>query len=210
MAKVEAEEKNYDREYKKEFVFVDPIMKIKLPLVLNVQLTSIEENHLRTIGIDFKKMLRESINREAFYMYTQTYFDSLKRNATEIDVVLKCDNHIWNDFLRPLIDFTKLAKRPVIYCSSYINRILLSYIAKDYKRSEPSQMLQKTEFQFNNKTLTLICDEKLEWDNLETLVYDKSNKRLALKINYNYEHAPNEPSEPDIPFETYKSLIASI
>ena len=71
-------------------------------------------------------------------------------------------------------------------------------------------MLQKTEFQFNNKTLTLICDEKLEWDNLETLLYDKSNKRLALKINYNYEHSPNEPSGPDFPFETYKSLIASI
>ena len=210
MAKVEAEEKNYDREYKKEFVFVDPIMKIKLPLVLNVQLTSIEENHLCTIDIDFKKMLRESIHREAFYMYTKAYFDSLKRNAKEIDVVLKCDDHIWDDFLRPLIDFTKLAKRPVIYCSSYINSILLSYIAKDYKRSEPSQMLQKTEFQFNNKTLTLICDEKLEWDNLETLLYDKSNKRLALKINYNYEHSPNEPSGHDFSFETYKSLIASI
>ena len=68
MAKVEAQEQNYDKEYKKEFVFVDPIMKIKLPLVLSVQLTSIEENHLRTIGIDFKTMLRESINREAFYM----------------------------------------------------------------------------------------------------------------------------------------------
>ena len=210
MAKVEAEEKNYDREYKKEFVFVDPIMKIKLPLVLSVQLTNIEENHLRTIGIDFKKMLSESINREAFYMYTKAYFDSLKRNAKEIDVVLKYDNHIWDDFLHPLINLTKLAKRPVIYCSSYINSILLSYIAKDYKRSEPSQMLQKTEFQFNNKTLTLICDEKLEWDNFETLIYDKSNKRLALKINYNYEHSPNEPSGPDFSFETYKSLIASI
>ena len=109
-----------------------------------------------------------------------------------------------------MIDFTKLSKRPVIYCSSYINGILLSYIAKEYKKSEPSQMLQKTEFQFNNKTLTLICDERLEWNNFEILLYDKSNKRLALKINYNYEHAPNEPSEPDIPFETYKSLIASI
>ena len=210
MAKVEAEEKNYDREYKKEFVFVDPIMKIKLPLVLTVQLTSIEENHLRNIDIDFKKMLRESINREAFYMYTKAYFDSLKRNAKEIDVVLRDNERIWDDFLRPLIDFTKLTKRPVIYCSSYINGILLSYIAKDYKKSESSQMLQKTEFQFNNKTLTLICDEKLEWDNLETLVYDKSNKRLALKINYNYEHSPNEPSDPDFPFETYKSSISLI
>ena len=210
MAKVEAEEKNYDREYKKEFVFVDPIMKIKLPLVLSVQLTSIEENHLRTIGIDFKKMLRESIHREAFYMYTKAYFDSLKRNAKEINVVLRDNERIWDDFLRPLIDFTKLAKRPVIYCSSYINGILLSYIAKDYKKSEPSQMLQKTEFQFNNKTLTLICDEKLEWDNFETLIYDKSNKRLALKINYNYEHSPNEPSDLDFPFETYKSSISLI
>ena len=210
MAKVEAEENNCDREYKKEFVFVDPIMKIKLPLVLTVQLTSIEENHLRTIDIDFKKMLRESIHREAFYMYTKAYFDSLKRNAKEIDVVLRDNERIWNDFLRPLIDFTKLAKRPVIYCSSYINSILLSYIAKDYKKSEPSQMLQKTEFQFNNKTLTLICDEKLEWNDFETLIYDKSNKHLALKINYNYEHSPNEPSEPDFPFETYKSSISLI
>ena len=210
MAKVEAEEKNCDREYKKEFVFVDPIMKIKLPLVLNVQLTSIEENHLRTIDIDFKKMLRENINREAFYMYTKAYFDSLKRNAKEINVVLRDNERIWDDFLRPLIDFTKLTKRPVIYCSSYINSILLSYIAKDYKKSEPSQMLQKTEFQFNNKTLTLICDERLEWNNFETLLYDKSNKRLALKINYNYEHSPNEPSGPDFPFETYKSSISLI
>ena len=209
MTKVEASE-NYDNEYKKEFVFVDPIMKIKLLFVLTVQLTNIEEKHLRTIGIDFKKMLRENIHREAFYMYTKAYFDSLKRNAKEIDVVLKCDNHIWDDFLRPLIDFTKLTKRPVIYCSSYINSILLSYIAKDYKKSEPSQMLQKTEFQFNNKTLTLICDEKLEWNDFETLIYDKSNKHLALKINYNYEYSPNEPSGPDFPFETYKSLIASI
>ena len=129
---VEAEEQNYDKEYKKEFVFVDPIMKIKLPLVLNVQLTSIEENHLCTIDIDFKKMRRESIHREAFYMYTKAYFDSLKRNAKEIDVVLRDNERIWDDFLRPLFDFTKLAKRPVIYCSSYINSILLSYIAKDY------------------------------------------------------------------------------
>ena len=209
MTKVEASE-NYDNEYKKEFVFVDPIMKIKLPLVLTAQLTNIEENHLRTIGIDFKKMLRENIHREAFYMYTKAYFDSLKRNAKEIDVVLKYDNHIWDDFLRPLIDFTKLTKRPVIYCSSYINSILLNYIAKDYKKSEPSQTLQKTEFQFNNKTLTLISDGRLEWNNLETLLYDKSNKRLALKINYTYEHSSNEPSVPDYPFETYKSLISLI
>ena len=75
---VEASE-HHDNECKKEFVFVDPIMKIKLPLVLTVQLTSIEENHLRTIGIDFKKMLRENVHREAFYMYTKAYFDSLKR-----------------------------------------------------------------------------------------------------------------------------------
>ena len=209
MTKVEVSE-NYDNEYKKEFVFVDPIMKIKLPFVLTVQLTNIEEKHLRTIGIDFKKMLRENIHREAFYMYTKVYFDSLKRNAKEIDVVLRDNERIWDDFLRPLIDFTKLAKRPVIYCSSYINGILLSYIAKDYKKSEPSQTLQKTEFQFNNKTLTLICDEKLERNNLETLIYNKSNKRLALKINYNYEHSPNEPSVLDIPFETYKSLISLI
>lgn len=210
MTKVEEEENNCDREYKKEFVFVDPLMKIKLPLVLTVQLTSIEENHFRTFGIDFKKMLRESINREAFYMYTKAYFDSLKRNAKEIDVVLRGNERIWDDFLRPLIDFTKLAKKPVIYCSSYINSILLSYIAKDYKKSEPSQPLQKTEFQFNNKLLTLISDGRLEWNNLETLVYDKSNKRLALKINYTYEYSPNESSDPDFPFETYKSSISLI
>ena len=187
-----------------------PRMKIKLPLVLSVQLTSIEENHLCTIDIDFKKMLRESIHREAFYMYTKAYFDSLKRNAKEIDVVLRDNERIWDDFLRPLIDFTKLAKRPVIYCSSYINGILLSYIAKDYKKSEPSQTLQKTEFQFNNKPLTLISDGRLEWNNLETLIYDKTNKRLALKINYTYEHSSNKPSVPDYPFETYKSLISLI
>ena len=210
MAKVEAQEQNDDTEYKKEFVFIDPRMKIKLPLVLSVQLTSIEENHLCTIDIDFKKMLRESIHREAFYMYTKAYFDSLKRNAKEIDVVLRDNERIWDDFLRPLIDFTKLAKRPVIYCSSYINGILLSYIAKDYKKSEPSQTLQKTEFQFNNKPLTLISDGRLEWNNLETLIYDKTNKRLALKINYTYEHSSNKPSVPDYPFETYKSLISLI
>lgn len=209
MTKVEASE-NYDNEYKKEFVFVDPIMKIKLPFVLTVQLTNIEEKHLRTIGIDFKKMLRENIHREAFYMYTKVYFDSLKRNAKEIDVVLRDNERIWDDFLRPLIDFTKLAKRPVIYCSSYINGILLSYIAKDYKKSEPSQTLQKTEFQFNNKPLILIFDGRLEWNNLETLIYDKTNKRLALKINYTYEHSSNKPSVPDYPFETYKSLISLI
>ena len=209
MTKVEASE-NYDNEYKKEFIFIDPIMKIKLPFVLTVQLTNIEEKHLRTIGIDFKKMLRDNIHREAFYMYTKVYFDSLKRNAKEIDVVLRDNERIWDDFLRPLIDFTNLAKRPVIYCSSYINGILLSYIAKEYKKSEPSQMLQKTEFQFNNKTLTLICDERLEWSNLETLIYDKTNKRLALKINYTYEHSSNKPSVPDYPFETYKSQISAI
>ena len=209
MAKVEASE-NYDNEYKKEFVFVDPIMKIKLPLVLTAQLTSIEESQLRAIGIDFKKMLRENVHREAFYMYTKAYFDSLKRNAKEIDVVLKNDNRIWDNFLRPLIDFTKLAKKPVIYCSAHINSILLSYIAKDYKKYEPSQTLQKTEFQFNNKTLTLISDGRLEWNNLETLIYDKSNKRLALKINYSYEHSSDGLNAPDFTFETYKSLISLI
>ena len=209
MEKVEASE-NYNKEYKKEFVFVDPIMKIKLPLVITAQLTSIEEKHLRTIGIDFKKMLRENIHREAFYMYTKAYFDSLKRNAKEIDVVLRNDNHIWDDFLRPLIDFTKLAKRPVIYCSAHINSILLGYIAKDYKKSEPSQTLQKTVFQFNKKTVTLISDGILEWSNLETLIYDKNNKRLALKINYTYDYSPNESSVLDYPFETYKSLISTI
>ena len=73
MTKVEASE-NYDNEYKKEFVFVDPIMKIKLPLVLTAQLTNIEESQLRAIGIDFKKMLRENVHREAFYMFNSHKF----------------------------------------------------------------------------------------------------------------------------------------
>ena len=212
MAKVEAEEKNYDREYKKKFVFIDPIMKIKLPLVLTAQLTNIEENHLRTIGIDFKKMLRENVYREAFYMYTKAYFDSLERDAKEIDVVLKNNNHIWNDFLRPLIDFTKLAKKPVIYCSAHINNILLEYIGRRTGTNTypPNQTLQKTDFQFNKKTVTLISDGRLEWKNLETLIYDKNNKRLALKINYSYEHSSESDSLIDYALETYKSLITSI
>jgi hypothetical protein len=211
MTKVEASE-NYDNEYKKEFVFVDPIMKIKLPLVLTAQLTSIEESQLRAIGIDFKKMLRENIHREAFYMYTKAYFDSLKRNAKEIDVVLKYDNHIWDDFLRPLIDFTKLAKKPVIYCSAHINNILLEYIGRRTGTNTypPNQTLQKTDFQFNKKTVTLISDGRLEWSNLETLIYDKNNKRLALKINYSYEHSSEGDSLIDYALETYKSLITLI
>ena len=211
MTKVEASE-NYDNEYKKEFVFVDPIMKIKLPLVLTAQLTSIEESQLRAIGIDFKKMLRENVHREAFYMYTKAYFDSLKRNAKEIDVVLKNDNRIWDNFLRPLIDFTKLAKKPVIYCSAHINNILLEYIGRRTgTNTYPSnQTLQKTDFQFNKKTVTLISDGILEWSNLETLIYDKSNKRLALKINYSYEHSSEGDSLIDYALETYKSLITLI
>ena len=211
MAKVEASE-NYDNEYKKEFVFVDPIMKIKLPLVLTAQLTSIEESQLRAIGIDFKKMLRENVHREAFYMYTKAYFDSLKRNAKEIDVVLKYDNHIWDDFLRPLIDFTKLAKKPVIYCSAHINNILLEYIGRRSGTNTypPNQTLRKTDFQFNKKTVTLISDGRLEYSNLETLIYDKNNKRLTLKINYSYEHSSEGDSLIDYALETYKSLITSI
>jgi hypothetical protein len=187
-------------------------MKIKLPLVLTAQLTNIEENHLRTIGIDFKKMLRENIHREAFYMYTKAYFDSLKQNAKEIDVVLKYDNHIWDDFLRPLIDFTKLAKKPVIYCSAHINNILLEYIGRRTGTNTypPNQTLQKTDFQFNKKTVTLISDGRLEWSNLETLIYDKNNKRLTLKINYSYEHSSEGDSLIDYALETYKSLISLI